>query len=139
MVWQDSKDHLWRFAILRHTRQQDVHWDLLLELPDRPLLATWQVHSDPAEWTNYSAGVFSAAVRALPDHRRIYLDYQGPISGDRGEVMRVDEGYFRLVSESGEKIVLEASGKKLQAHVELTLMDSAANLWQLQVAAIQTH
>jgi len=51
----------------------------------------------------------------------------------------VDEGYFRLVSESGEKIVLEASGKKLQAHVELTLMDSAANLWQLQVAAIQTH
>jgi hypothetical protein len=31
----------------------------------------------------------------LPDHRRVYLDYEGPISGGRGEVVRVEAGTFR--------------------------------------------
>lgn len=28
------------------------------------------------------------------EHRRLYLDYEGPISGDRGSVRRVDAGTY---------------------------------------------
>ena len=27
-----------------------------------------------------------------PDHRRLYLDYEGPVLGGRGEVNRIDSG-----------------------------------------------
>jgi DNA polymerase Ligase (LigD) len=136
MVSQDSNPREWRFAILRHTRQQEVHWDLLLELPGRELLATWQVYADPAVWTNSATGDFLATVRALPDHRRTYLDYEGPISADRGQVQRVEEGRFRLLTNEAGKIVLELTGKRLQARLELVLADSAASLWQLHVTPL---
>ncbi|HTV48756.1 MAG TPA: hypothetical protein VMG59_09975 [Phycisphaerae bacterium] len=136
MVWQDSKNRPWRYAILRHSRQQDVHWDLLLELPERALLATWQMHTDPAGWNGSSKGEFSTTVRALPDHRRIYLEYEGPISGDRGQVTRVEEGQFQLLEIMENKLVMELSGKSFHGRIELTLMDSAAGLWQLCVKAI---
>lgn len=48
----------------------------------------------------------------ISDHRREYLVYEGPISGDRGRVERVAE--FRVVSlaesEVGLRVVLEEIG-----------------------------
>ena len=34
----------------------------------------------------------SLLVDQLPNHRRLYLDYEGPISGDRGSVTRIGTG-----------------------------------------------
>jgi len=34
-------------------------------------------------------------LQQLPDHRRDYLDYEGPISGGRGVVRRVETGEAR--------------------------------------------
>jgi hypothetical protein len=33
----------------------------------------------------------------LPDHRAFYLDYEGPVSGGRGEVLRVWAGYYEVI------------------------------------------
>jgi len=41
----------------------------------------------------------SAKARRLPDHRSIYLDYEGPISGGRGKVRRLIEGSAIMRSE----------------------------------------
>lgn len=32
----------------------------------------------------------------LPDHRRLYLDYEGAVSGNRGHVSRLARGTYRL-------------------------------------------
>ena len=80
-----------RFVILRHVRQEDTHWDLMLEQPAAEKLATWQIHLPPEKW-----GLRLPAVR-LPDHRRNYLQYEGEISGGRGHVTRVDEGTVEVL------------------------------------------
>jgi len=38
----------------------------------------------------------------LADHRRDYLEYQGTLTGNRGEVSRVEAGDFVLVTDSDE-------------------------------------
>ncbi len=81
-----------RYAILRHCRSTDTHYDLLLEVPGHELLATWQVFVPPERW-----GAAPVAATKLPDHRRMYLDYEGPISNDRGAVTRVDAGIQKLL------------------------------------------
>jgi len=73
-----------RFVILAHD-WPTPHWDLLLEAG--PVLKAWRLLADPtggatvAAWPNY-------------DHRLLYLDYEGPLSGERGSVTRWDAGTY---------------------------------------------
>ncbi len=82
------------FALLEHTTTDGVHWDLLIEVPDRPDLATWRLAASPLAT---SAATIPAT--ALPPHRRIYLEYEGPISGDRGHVRRIAGGTLRAMTD----------------------------------------
>lgn len=79
-----------RFVVLRHEKQDDVHWDLMLETDD--ILATWAISPPPR------LDAFRCAAVRLPDHRRHYLDYEGPISDDRGSVRRIDAGTFETTA-----------------------------------------
>lgn len=146
MVWQDSQHHQIKsaasttdqlqpvqplqFAILHHQQMHYTHWDLLLELPQRELLATWRVECPPETWGE--AGILP--VQALPDHRRLYLDYQGPISGQRGTVSRFDRGLLHIVQLSPKNIVAEVRGDKLRGRLELQ-ETAMPRLWKLTVAA----
>lgn len=71
-----------RFALLAHDFPTP-HWDLLLEAG--PACRTWRILTDPTQPGPYPA-------KPLPDHRLHYLTYEGPVSGDRGSVKRVDSG-----------------------------------------------
>jgi hypothetical protein len=42
----------------------------------------------------------------LPDHRRVYLEYQGPLSHGRGEVLRIDSGGYRAELWTPGRIVM---------------------------------
>jgi hypothetical protein len=84
-----------RFVVLRHTNRRGVHFDLLIEDGDH--LATWRCPQSPE-----SSGAKGLVCDKLGDHRKRYLDYEGPISRDRGEVMRHDEGSCE-VRRSGEE------------------------------------
>lgn len=57
-------------------------------------LRTWSVDQLP------TAGGPPQAATALPLHRIAYLDYEGPVSGDRGTVRRVATGHYQLVTEA---------------------------------------
>jgi hypothetical protein len=72
-----------RYVILEHD-QPLLHWDLMLEAGD--VLQTWRLAAPPA------AQAIDATI--LGDHRRMYLDYEGPVSGNRGNVRRWDAGLF---------------------------------------------
>lgn len=69
------------------------HWDLMFESEGR--LLTWAVDELP---------VAGAALigQPLADHRIDYLNYEGPISGDRGSVTRISGGTFRRVDQSSQ-------------------------------------
>ncbi len=75
-----------RTVVLLHTLPDgSSHFDWMLEQPGRGDLVTFRCTRSPHE-----AGQWDA--ERLPDHRRVYLDYEGPISGNRGDVRRVASG-----------------------------------------------
>jgi hypothetical protein len=93
-----------RFVILEHT-WRGVHWDLMFEPPHgERLLRTWAIDEPLA----YSRAVLA---RALGDHRPTYLDYEGPISGDRGHVHCVDAGTYVARMWTENDVVLEITGR----------------------------
>jgi DNA polymerase Ligase (LigD) len=95
--------------LLEH-RWQGVHWDFMLEHGDT--LRTWAIDRPIV------AGVDLPA-RALPDHRRIYLEYEGEVSGDRGNVRRVAAGaYSASIWEAG-RVRVRLEGDQLVGEVEI--------------------
>jgi hypothetical protein len=60
----------------------------------------------------------------LPDHRTIYLDYEGPISGGRGEVSRWDAGHFTLLSGMPDGLTVEFDGDRLHGTYKLASLQS---------------
>lgn len=121
------------FVLLRHEMPAgaavDSHWDLMLEqtgylytlrLNRLPVLDITVEDIAPLasdEHSQRSAAGCSLVVKRLPDHRKKYLDYEGPISGDRGEVFRVLRGTFRRAS-NGDQACTHAS--TIPAQVDLS-------------------
>ena len=73
-----------RYVILAHD-WPTPHFDLFLEA--NGVLKSWRLLAEP------TPGV---TVPATPtaDHRVVYLDYEGPVSGGRGTVARVAAGEY---------------------------------------------
>lgn len=119
---------MFRFAILTHNHPH-LHWDFLVEHSPEETLKTWRLEQIPRD------GVLILA-EALPDHRRIYLDYEGPISGDRGEVKRWDAGSVTMLSETDTKITIQINSDRLQGTAELEHVKD--QLWQFLYTASAT-
>lgn len=79
-----------RLTILEHDHPF-LHWDLLLD--NGETLTTWRLLQRPA-------GDAWIPAERLPDHRRIYLDYEGPVSGDRGVVQQLLTARYCEIDES---------------------------------------
>lgn len=103
-----------RFVVLRHElppgQARRSHYDLLVERGDA--LAAWALDDWP------TAGQATAALR-LPDHRRDYLTYEGPVSGGRGQVTRLDEGSCKLLAVLEGEWTLQLRGKRWQGELNL--------------------
>ena len=100
-----------RFVVLEHTDSAGMHWDFMLEAG--PVLKTWALKQPP----DSSQPVVA---EALPDHRPAYLDYEGPISGDRGSVTRWDRGTYRMVKQSEGELTVELAGEKLKGEYRIS-------------------
>jgi hypothetical protein len=61
------------------------------------------------------------AVRAEPagDHRLLYLDYEGPVSGGRGTVARVDGGTFTWEIDYPEHLTVRVAGTRFAGRLTL--------------------
>ena len=98
-----------RFVILEHDHPH-LHWDFMLEAGE--VLRTWRLSCLPAP---------AAAIAAQPlgDHRRAYLDYEGPLSGGRGAVKRWDAGTFAWVNDAPAELIVDLHGEKCRGRLRL--------------------
>src|SRR5438552_2349156 len=92
-----------RFVILEHDHPS-LHWDLMLE--ERDMLRSWRLSRAPAPGMPFTAEL-------APDHRRMYLDYEGPVSGGRGRVARWDHGDYETLICSENAVHLRLEGKRI--------------------------
>ncbi|QDV33318.1 DNA polymerase ligase N-terminal domain-containing protein [Tautonia plasticadhaerens] len=113
-----------RFVLLEH-RWDGIHWDLMLEAGAS--LRTWALGSFPGAGVDIDA-------RALPDHRPLYLEYEGPISGGRGVVRRVDSGTYERVAWEPDRVVVRLRGAQVIGEVELVRVGGDRRWgWRLRI------
>ena len=114
-----------RFVILQHSTPahypRPSHFDLLLE--EAESCRTWALSHAP------TAGKPIAAEQLAP-HRLIYLDFEGPLEGDRGEVMRWESGQFEWLLNSALAVELKILGTRLRGSLVLTRGTTASDQWQ---------
>ncbi len=93
----DLESELNRFVVLHHQfpagHARVEHWDLMLESEGK--LKTWSLAELPR------AGLVTSAIE-LSDHRIEYLEYEGPVSHNRGSVTRVLAGTYCWQVNQGE-------------------------------------
>ncbi len=97
-------------------------------------LECWTLAALPSSWAaalGIDGGASSDVVDAvrLPDHRLAYLDYEGPVSNNRGEVCRCDGGEYQWLDAGPSPMRLELCGAVLKGLVVLTLIDD--DRWQV--------
>jgi hypothetical protein len=106
-----------RFVVLEHD-WNGVHWDFMLEAGAG--LRTWAVDAPIVPGVELTA-------RSLPDHRLIYLTYEGPIAGGRGIVRRVAEGVFQIIEWRIDHVRVKLESPQLVGEVELYRSGSGAD------------
>jgi hypothetical protein len=115
-----------RFAILEHDYPV-LHWDLLLEVGD--VLKAWRLAQPPGPNVDCIEAI------ELADHRLLYLDYEGPVSGGRGLVKRWDAGTYVEDSEPmADRRCFRFESERLSAVVRLTRQNEARWRWELVTA-----
>lgn len=107
---------LGRFVVLKHD-WPEPHRDLIFEprnVTGAERLPTWALYPERTD-EDFFPTDRTLAGRAVPlePHRRAYLDYEGPVSGERGSVERECQG-FVIDSES------DASGDLMR--IELAMI-----------------
>jgi hypothetical protein len=98
-----------RFVILQHDHPV-LHWDLMLQAGE--CLRTWRLAGPPGPGS-------SVAAEPSFDHRLLYLDYEGPVSGGRGRVQRWDHGTFAWVQQREDLVLVDLCGERLQGRLRL--------------------
>ena len=73
-----------RYVVLHHTGVGEAHFDVMFERAAGSALTTFRVLCWPVRGR--------VAAKRLADHRAAYLEYEGPVSGGRGEIQRVESG-----------------------------------------------
>jgi hypothetical protein len=109
-----------RFAVLIHDSPRGLHCDFFLEQGDS--LKTWALPRIPEQGLEIIGD-------ALDDHRLLYLDYEGTISGGRGTVTRWDQGTFFVRRWTGDEISVEVDGSRIAGRVELRRQTSSPQKW----------
>jgi hypothetical protein len=133
-----------RFVLLYHNcppeYERPSHWDLMLETGDA--LRTWALARLPRDWTTWhaqAAAVYpdcppiadgdAVAVERLADHRVDYLDQEGPLTGDRGEVTRIDRGTYERLSHAAEDARLTLFGSHWEGSIRLQQASADSTQW----------
>lgn len=111
-----------RFVIQEHSKRKTRHFDLMLE--SRPtgrsygrasgVLKTWSFAKPLKDYTSNPVVI---NVTALPDHRLIYLTYEGKISRGRGSVRIWDKGVYEIVSWGDNRKIVRVQGGRITGYL----------------------
>lgn len=78
------------------------------------VLVTWQLLEEPI-----GAAGLPIRARAIGDHRKAYLDYEGPVSGDRGHVKRVEGGLVEILEVTARQYVFDLRGDRFSGRFRM--------------------
>lgn len=103
-----------RFVFLEHDFPT-LHWDILLQQGNRLL-----------GWRGDHQGHFlnGGHVVQTSDHRLAYLDYEGPLTGQRGTVKRIDGGRLVWRRFENDEFIAEIQGDRWYGMLELKKIDA---------------
>jgi hypothetical protein len=87
-------------------------------------LLTWSIKAIPGEGQ-------SVVAQRLADHRSIYLEYEGPVSDNRGQVKRWDAGTYETLLTSEHEVVVRIGGNQLNGVFSFQ-RTPATDRWQLE-------
>ena len=121
--------HLLPTVLLRHIRPADTHYDWLLADPDDPHGRLWTLRCPDSSDHWHLPG--RLLLTPLPAHRRLYLDYQGPISGGRGTVQRIDAGRFLPRLWTPDRRLIDLQLDRCRARVAFDRLHE--HLWQARL------
>ncbi|MDE0938478.1 MAG: hypothetical protein OSA43_00835 [Pirellulales bacterium] len=117
-----------RFVILRHQMppqsSRPDHWDLMLE--DGSHLLTWALPAVPLVGEQFWA-------LPLAEHRLEYLDYEGPLTGDRGRVTRHDWGNYKKLSDDNQQQIFMLRGQYMSSRVTIGKITKNAGEVELRI------
>ncbi len=120
-----------RYVILWHqlpaASPRDSHWDLMLEHQDE--LLTWALPTQPRVGS-------TCVAQRLPNHRLRYLDYEGSVSHDRGNVQRWDQGQFIWQVQREDRFCFELAGRQIAGQCRLEPLDGQR--WLLEISAVDS-
>jgi hypothetical protein len=136
-----------RFVLLYHIcpsgYERPSHWDLMLEVGDTlhtwalsELLRVWHAAQrataviDPA--CPPLAACDHVAAERLGNHRPVYLEYEGPLSGDRGQVHRIDSGTYVGEPTSPQVWPFELHGDMVHGTIVLQQPSTVNEEWILR-------
>lgn len=102
-------------VILEHTTRSGRHYDWLLADPRSPQGPLWTARTMVC--VHHWMTVKRWALEPIQPHRRLYLKFQGPISGGRGHVIRLDRGWYVPRLWSDRRIVMDLHLKHCQGQV----------------------
>lgn len=78
------------------------------------VLITWQLSAEPDQPAS-----LPILARRIGDHRIAYLTYEGPVSGDRGTVRRVDSGAVEFEEFTDTECAFSLGGGRLEGRFRL--------------------
>jgi len=134
-----------RFALLQHVVPGNFgrpsHWDLLLEREKACWTCAIEALPQGFEITGFeitgsdNTGPATVDATRLPDHRKHYLSYEGPLSDNRGEVTQTASGDCEWLMDSPQRIQaeLQFTHRKDNRVVLLTAELKEGDIWLVSV------
>lgn len=95
-----------RYVILSHDHPIQ-HFDFMLE--KEGVLETWRLNLLP--------GNAPFLAEKIHDHRLEYLEYEGPVSNERGIVKRMDRGNYEIIADTESFIIMQLLGGQYQGQI----------------------
>ena len=114
-----------RFVVIEHDSPRGLHWDFMLETG--LVLATWALRAPPDSSDPQVA-------ERLPDHRLAYLEYEGPVSGDRGTVVRWAHGTYQVERQDEGTLSVILCSSRLEGRVLLERLAPETPRWRFSFA-----
>ena len=111
-----------QFVVQEHSRDGNVHWDLMLESGN--ILRTWRLDTPPG-----NIGDEPVTATKIFDHDLKFLTYEGPVNKGLGSVHIVDKGTLEILEENEKIIRLQFKGKILSDNFMLERTESEQ--WKL--------
>lgn len=110
-----------RYVVLAHD-WPSPHYDLMLE--EEGVLKTWRIPQWPLAPAQQG--------EALPDHRLLYLEYEGKIENNRGTVKRVGSGNYQTLERKQHQWAVSLTGSTTGMLIIHYTGTSVQLVWQAQ-------